>query len=124
MNKKSKDASNEAVRKASRKINKKYRSTFQSLASTKLWKKYGEVRLNPDQTIDEIVINNCDFHLEQMDNGSWWIGIYTGPRTGVKPKYGKRKNRKDTMRIMIFNPNNKVVTVNCETDDNLINIIS
>lgn len=86
----------------------------------KKWKKHGEVRLNPDQSIDEIVINNCDLHLEQMDSGSWWIGINTGPRTGVKPKYGKRRNRKDMMHIRLFNTNNRPVVVNCETDDGLI----
>lgn len=81
---------------------------------TKKWKNHGEVRLNHDKSIDEIVIKNCDFHLEQMDNGSWWIGIGTGRRT--KP----HGNRKEHMRIMIFNPKNKEVKVNCETDDGLI----
>lgn len=27
--------------------------------------------------IDEIVSENCCFHLEQMDTGHWWIGIDT-----------------------------------------------
>lgn len=89
-------------------------------AATKPWKTYGEVRLNHDKSIDEIFIKNCDFHLEQMDSGSWWIGIYTGPRTGVKPKYGKQKNRKDMMHIRLFNNNNRPVVVNCESDDGLI----
>ncbi len=34
-----------------------------------------EVRLNDDETIDEIVADNVHFHLEQMDNGHWWIGL-------------------------------------------------
>lgn len=87
---------------------------------TKKWKKYGEVRLNPDQSIDEICIKNCDLHIEQMDNGSWWIGVYVGPRTGTKPKYGRRKNHKDVMHIRLFNTKNRPVVVNCETDDGLI----
>lgn len=36
----------------------------------KKWKQHGEVRLNPDKSIDEIVVKNCNFHLEQMDEGS------------------------------------------------------
>jgi hypothetical protein len=27
--------------------------------------------------VDEIVCDRCSFHLEQMDNGHWWIGIDT-----------------------------------------------
>lgn len=89
-------------------------------ATTKPWKKYGEVRLNPDQSIDEICIDNCDIHIEQMSDGHWWIGVYVGPRTGVKPKYGNRKNRKDVMHIRLFHKQDKPVVIHCETDDGLI----
>jgi hypothetical protein len=34
-----------------------------------------KVRLNDDKTIDEIFADNVSFHLEQMDNGFWWIGL-------------------------------------------------
>jgi len=34
-----------------------------------------EVRLNGDGTIDEVLVNNADFHLEQMDDGQYWIGL-------------------------------------------------
>jgi hypothetical protein len=35
-----------------------------------------EVRRNEDGTVDEIVSGNIEFlHVEQMDNGHWWIGI-------------------------------------------------
>jgi hypothetical protein len=35
-----------------------------------------EVRRNEDGTVDEIVSENVKFlHVEQMDNGHWWIGI-------------------------------------------------
>ncbi len=37
-----------------------------------------EVRLNEDGTLDEIVINDCYVHLEQMDKGAWWMGIGRG----------------------------------------------
>jgi len=30
----------------------------------------------PD-TVDEVVVANCHFHLEQMDVGSYWIGLTT-----------------------------------------------
>jgi hypothetical protein len=35
-----------------------------------------EVRRNPDGSLDEIVANDCMVHLEQMDEGHWWMGIY------------------------------------------------
>lgn len=35
-----------------------------------------EVRLNGDGTIDEIVTERpVHFHLEQMDDGQYWIGL-------------------------------------------------
>lgn len=35
-----------------------------------------EVRLNADGTIDEIVTDRpMRFHLEQMDDGQYWIGL-------------------------------------------------
>jgi hypothetical protein len=35
-----------------------------------------EVRLNDDGTIDEIVTHQpVSFHLEQMDDGQYWIGL-------------------------------------------------
>ena len=33
------------------------------------------VRHNPDTTIDEVFIKGADFHLEQMDDGQYWIGL-------------------------------------------------
>lgn len=38
-----------------------------------------EVRLNSDGTIDEIVCSQpVTFHLEQMDDGQYWIGLGDG----------------------------------------------
>lgn len=35
-----------------------------------------EVRLNADRTIDEVIWTSVDtFHLEQMDDGQYWIGL-------------------------------------------------
>lgn len=36
-----------------------------------------EVRLNSDATIDEVVWSRDDvcFHLEQMDDGQYWVGL-------------------------------------------------
>ena len=49
-----------------------------------------EVRLNEDGTIDEIVIDRpLRFHLEQMDDGQYWIGLTI---------LGKRQ---DTQHIML-----------------------
>ena len=31
---------------------------------------------NTDGILDEIVLHNVDLHLEQMDDGYWWMGIY------------------------------------------------
>lgn len=41
----------------------------------RFWSK-GEVRLNDDGSIDEIVIGQTQFfHLEQMDGGHWWLAV-------------------------------------------------
>lgn len=34
-----------------------------------------EVRRNDDGTLDEVVATGCDFHLEQMDRGHWWMVV-------------------------------------------------
>lgn len=35
-----------------------------------------EVRLNADNTIDEVICTGIDmFHLEQMGDGQYWIGL-------------------------------------------------
>ena len=34
-----------------------------------------EIRRNPDQSIDEIVIRGGDVHIEQMDGNSWFMGV-------------------------------------------------
>lgn len=39
------------------------------------------VRLNGDGSLDEICARGCNFHLEQMDTGYWWMGI-EDPVTG------------------------------------------
>lgn len=83
-------------------------------SKTKKWKKHGEVRLNDDGSVDEIVIKNCDVHLEQMDTGVWWMGICVGRRSG---KFG---NRKETMHVHILNTKNRPVVVRAESDDDVI----
>ena len=40
----------------------------------KFWNR-GEVRLNDDGTVDEVVAKNVGVHVEQMDNGHWWMSI-------------------------------------------------
>ncbi|MES2903994.1 MAG: hypothetical protein V4696_07400 [Pseudomonadota bacterium] len=35
-----------------------------------------EVRLNDDTTVDEVTASKVDFHLEQMDDGQYWIGLH------------------------------------------------
>lgn len=37
--------------------------------------KTSEVRRLPDGSIDEILAINVNVHLEQMDDGFWWMGI-------------------------------------------------
>ena len=34
-----------------------------------------EVRLNEDGTLDEIVAFGAYVHLEQMDDGHWWLAV-------------------------------------------------
>ena len=35
-----------------------------------------EIRTNDDQ-LDEVVAQNCSFHLERMDKSRWWMEIRT-----------------------------------------------
>ena len=43
-----------------------------------------EVRLNADGTIDEIVSHQLvSFHLEQMDDGQYWIGLNWKDESGA-----------------------------------------
>lgn len=53
-----------------------------------------EVRLNGDKTIDEIIAESVDFHLEQMDNGHWWIGLTpkSNPDNRLLINLGTRRN--------------------------------
>ena len=37
-----------------------------------------EIRRNSDGTLDEIVASGCEFHLEQMSAGLWWMSIRAG----------------------------------------------
>lgn len=36
-----------------------------------------EIRRNDDGTIDEVVASGSSVHLEQLDKGSWYLGIYS-----------------------------------------------
>lgn len=37
-----------------------------------------EIRLNADKTLDEVVAENCTFHLEQLDFNHWWFAVECG----------------------------------------------
>lgn len=65
----------------------------------RFWNK-GEVRLNSDGSVDEVVARNVDFHMEQMDVDSWWIGI--------SGKQGRR---------LVINLYKKGKTVHCSVED-------
>lgn len=43
-------------------------------AVKKFWNK-GEVRLNPDETVDEVVAEGVGVHIEQMSDDHWWMSI-------------------------------------------------
>lgn len=73
---------------------------------TKLWMPKGEVRLNPDRTIDEVVIKQPEMvHIEQMNDGLWWIGITVDDVL---------------MHVNFHTKNNMPITVNVQTDDGVI----
>lgn len=35
-----------------------------------------DVRRNENGTLDEVLAKAVDIHVEQMDDGAWWMGIY------------------------------------------------
>jgi hypothetical protein len=41
-----------------------------------LWNRRPEPGRGERGEIDEIVLSNVDIHIEQMNDGCWWIGIY------------------------------------------------
>jgi hypothetical protein len=41
------------------------------------------VRLNDDGTIDEICVETCSVHVEQMDDGRYWMGLHWTDADGV-----------------------------------------
>lgn len=59
-----------------------------------------EVRPNDDGTIDEICIDlpaRATFHMEQMDDGQYWIGIHW------------KKGRKDYMQHIMLTRHGKFI---------------
>lgn len=45
------------------------------MRNLRFWSK-GEVRLNDDNSVDEVVTGRIEgVHLEQMSEGSWWMGL-------------------------------------------------
>ena len=59
---------------------------------------------NEDGSLDEVVLYNVDFHLEQMDKNFWWIGLYGGKKRG---KFGSTK----TMLLEFFSKKKITVTI-------------
>lgn len=49
-----------------------------------------EIRMNGD-ALDEVVADNCQFHLEQMDTGHWWMSVTSGGKRVHINLYSKRK---------------------------------
>lgn len=74
----------------------------------KKWKKHGDVRLNSDGSIDEIVLKHCSVHLEQMDDNHYWMGLYAkdGSKHGI------------CMHLRFAAKGR--IRVSAETDDNII----
>jgi hypothetical protein len=63
----------------------------------------GEIRFNEDGSVDEIVADCKSVHLEQMDNGHWWLGI----------------NRADGNRLLVNLSTRRNAEIRCtvESDD-------
>jgi len=56
-----------------------------------------EIRLNDDGTLDEIVtydtFGRCNFHLEQMSDDSYWMGLYPRDNCGLHANFGVKKGK-------------------------------
>ena len=48
-----------------------------------------EIRTNPDGTVDEVVAEG-KVHIEQMDDGFWWMAIYGKDET-VRIQFTSKK---------------------------------
>lgn len=82
----------------------------QSLHLDRLVLRWGkiEVRLNADESVDEIVASNVSLHLEQMDDGYWWMGI-------SRPN-GER------MIVNLYTKHRAAIAVNAESEDGRISV--
>jgi hypothetical protein len=65
----------------------------------------GEVRLNDDDSIDEICVNDVDIHLEQMTDGLWWMGITP------------RSDRDNRLMVNLFASGRAHIKCNAESED-------
>ncbi len=52
-----------------------------------------EIRRNPDQSIDEIVIRGANVHIEQMSDDGWFMGVEAADGSYWQFWFGA-KNRK------------------------------
>ncbi len=50
-----------------------------------------EIRTNPDGSLDEVVAENCSFHLEQMDVDHWWMAVEAGGKRVAVWLHGRGK---------------------------------
>jgi hypothetical protein len=48
---------------------------------------------NPDCSLDEILAAGCDVHLEQMDEGTWWLAIERDGERQMVWFRGRRQGR-------------------------------
>jgi hypothetical protein len=51
-------------------------------------------QFNEDGSLDEVVIEDCTFHLEQMSDGHWWIGIYQKDKPDIHINLSTKRGAK------------------------------
>lgn len=61
-----------------------------------------EIRRNADGSLDEIVIQQCTVHLEQMDDNAWWLGLTQG---------------RDTLHLWIVADDNGNLSIGVQEDE-------
>lgn len=55
------------------------------------WPGVGEVRCNPDGTVDEIVADGVSVHLEQLRDGQWWMMLSAPDGTALRVVFTTRR---------------------------------
>jgi hypothetical protein len=57
---------------------------------------------NAPESLDEIVVSNCTVHLERMDDGWYYLGIYEPNGLSIQVRIGTVKGRRKAVTANVY----------------------